>query len=92
MLWKILTRLFSDLYSLGFSARVINALKLLTHDKSVPYDDYIDSISLNRDATIVKLADLTHNSDIRRLKGLRQKDFERLEKYHRSYVFLKSIV
>ena len=80
---------FQDLMAAGYSYRVINALELLTHEDDVPYDDYIRGISTSMDATIVKLADLTHNSDIRRLKGLREKDFERLEKYHRSYVFLK---
>lgn len=75
----------------GFSERVIDALDLLTHRKGVPYDDYIKGISFNPDATLVKLSDLKDNSDITRLKGLTKKDFDKMEKYHRSYTYLSKI-
>lgn len=51
----------------------------------------IKAISFNEDARLVKLADLKDNSDITRLKGLRKKDLERMEKYHRSYIYLSEI-
>lgn len=79
---------FRELSLVGFSDRVITALKLLTHDKSIPYEEYIKQLSFNQDARKVKLSDLRDNSDITRLKGLRKKDFERLEKYHKAYVYL----
>jgi (p)ppGpp synthase/HD superfamily hydrolase len=64
---------------------------LLTHNSNTTtYDNYIKAISYNTDATRVKLADLKDNSDITRLKGLRKKDIERTEKYHRAYVFLSN--
>lgn len=72
----------------GFSDRVIEAIKLLTHDQAMPYDVYIKRLSFNDDAKAVKKADLRDNSNISRLKGLRQKDFERLEKYNRAYQYL----
>ena len=72
----------------GFSERIVNAVACLTHDPNVSYDDYIKIISTNKDARLVKLADLRHNSDITRLKGLKKSDHERLEKYCRSYVYL----
>ena len=72
----------------GFSERVLRIIYLLTHDPSVPYDDYIKNIALDIDAKKIKKADLRHNSDITRLKGLRKKDFDRLEKYNRSYIYL----
>jgi (p)ppGpp synthase/HD superfamily hydrolase len=81
----------SDLRILGYSERVLKALDLLTHRKEIPYDDYIKAISFNVDATKVKLADLKDNSDITRLKGLRKKDFDRMEKYHRSFTYLSKI-
>ena len=81
-----------DLVDMGFSTRVIDALKLLNHDPNQPYDKYIEDISRNMDATLVKIEDLRHNSDITRMKGLRDKDFVRLEKYHRSYARLTHIV
>jgi len=82
--WEI-----SDLAAYGYSDRVLDALILLTHDDE-SYDDYIKNIATNPDATKVKMADLRHNSDIHRMKGLREKDFARLEKYHRSYDYLRS--
>ena len=74
-----------------YSERIVKALDLLTHRKNVPYDDYIKAISFNADATKVKLSDLKDNSDITRLKGLSKKDFDRMEKYHRSFVYLSKI-
>ena len=64
-----------------FSEIVIEALKLLTHDKSIPYDDYIKNLKNNPIAKKVKLADLMHNSDISRLEQITEKDYVRLEKY-----------
>ncbi len=80
---------FKMLVDIGFSERVVDALKLLTHEKSVPYVNYIRDLASNEDARLVKLADLQHNSDIMRMKGLRKKDFERLEKYHTAYAYLQ---
>ena len=45
-------------------------------------------IIVANDAKKVKKKDLEHNSTITRLKGLRKADFDRLEKYSRSYVYL----
>jgi (p)ppGpp synthase/HD superfamily hydrolase len=71
-----------------FNLKVISALLLLTHHESQSYDDYIKAIANDRIAREVKLRDLEHNSKITRLKGLRKKDFDRLEKYHRAYTYL----
>jgi len=80
-----------SLFKEGFSVRVVNALMLLTHEKGKPYDEYIKAIATDPIATKVKKADLKDNSDITRLKGLTKKDFDRMEKYHRSYVYLSKI-
>jgi len=77
------------LYSIGFSDRICVGVEVLTHAPDVPYMDYIKKISFNPDARKVKMADLRHNSDIMRMKGLREKDFSRLEKYHTAYEYLK---
>lgn len=79
---------YRELYVEGFSQRVITTLRLLTHIKGVSYDDYIKQLAHNEDARRVKLADLKDNSDITRLKGLRKKDFDRMEKYHKAYIYL----
>lgn len=79
------------LADLGFSDRVLNGVNTLTHRKNESYDDYIKRISQNGDAIMVKLADLRHNSDVMRMKGVRDKDLERIAKYHKAYKFLKGI-
>lgn len=76
------------LREMGFSTRVLIALELLTHKDDMPYMEYIKRLSHNADAKAVKKEDLKDNSQITRLKGLRQKDFDRLEKYCMAYTYL----
>jgi len=73
-----------------FEDEVLEALKLLTHTEG-RYDSYINKIidSGNDIAIQVKLRDLEHNSKITRLKGIEDKDVERMKKYHKSYMKLK---
>jgi len=78
----------SALTNEGFSVDIINALSLLTHAHSDPYEEYIKKLSFHSIAREIKLRDLEHNSRITRLKGLRKKDFDRLEKYHKAYTYL----
>ena len=75
----------------GFSEDTIRMVQLLTHNPEESYDLYIQRISLNAGATLVKLSDLRDNSDITRLKGLTKKDLNRLEKYFRAYTYLSKI-
>ena len=77
-----------NIVEMGFSREVCYSLSLMTHDMELPYDDYIKLIATNEIARRVKLADLRHNSDILRMKGLRKKDFDRLEKYHKAFMYL----
>lgn len=77
---------FEDLLNEGFSERVVAGLRLLTHQKGVSYDDYIDAMRGNRDVLLVKREDLRDNSDITRLKGVTEKDLKRMEKYQRSFI------
>lgn len=81
---------FDELRQEGFTQEVITILELLTHRKETDYMDYIKAISVHPSATAIKLADLEHNSKITRLKGLRKKDFDRLEKYIKAYTYLKN--
>ena len=65
----------SDLYSfdslteVGFPVCVIDALKCLIHDSSIPYMDYIKHLANNQIAKKVKIADLKHNLDSSRTNG-----------------------
>lgn len=80
---------FEKLEMMGFDDVVILNLRLLTHSKSEPYHDYIKRLSVSAIAREVKMADLEDNSSITRLKGVEQKDFERMQKYLLSYTYLK---
>ncbi|MBQ1813120.1 MAG: HD domain-containing protein [Bacilli bacterium] len=71
-----------------FSNKIIEALKLLTHDKKVPYDEYIVKLKNNPIAKKVKLADLKHNSDKTRLDHLTPKDIIRNKKYENAIKIL----
>ena len=77
-----------DIRREGFGDTVCDALLLLTHDKSVPYMEYVKRIARDPVARAVKLADLTDNMDISRLSSVTQKDRERLEKYRAAYAYL----
>lgn len=77
-----------DLLNYGFSNKIVEAVKLLTHNKNVPYMDYIAKIKDNKLARKVKIADLTHNSDLSRLKEITEKDKKRYEKYQKALLYL----
>lgn len=72
---------FGDLEQEGFSAEVLAAVRLMTHDPNIPYEDYITEILTNPIASEVKLADLEDNSDIRRLQAIDDRAVARLRKY-----------
>ncbi len=80
-----------DLVNMKYSQRVIYSIILLTHDKNKQYMEYIKELCHDKDARLVKLADLKDNSNITRLKGLTKKDFDRMEKYHTAYTYLSNI-
>jgi len=60
---------FNFLIQEGIGDNCCKAIDLLTHQKDVPYMDYIKKIKENPIARKVKIADLKHNSDIQRLDG-----------------------
>ena len=71
----------ADLVAEGFPQPVIEAVALLTHDKTVPYTDYIEKIKMNPIARAVKLADLRHNSDLSRYRTVDDEARRRAQKY-----------
>ena len=72
------------LRAMGFGEAVLEALSLMTHEKNVPYMDYVERLRHNPIARTVKLADLRHNSDLTRLDVIDDKALERVEKYKRA--------
>ena len=81
---------FQELYDAGMSLRVVNGIKALTKMTGQTYEEYKQAVFDNSDARIVKMADLRHNTDIRRLKGIAEKDVARMVKYHQFYTELKN--
>jgi (p)ppGpp synthase/HD superfamily hydrolase len=79
-----------DLRREGFSDEVLEAVRLLTHEEGISYEDYVARLKPHPLAKKIKLADLEDNSDIRRLSGIEDKDLERLRKYHRAWTILRS--
>jgi (p)ppGpp synthase/HD superfamily hydrolase len=73
-----------------FGDEIVDTLLLLTHRDGDSYEEYIQKISKSALATKVKIADLTHNSDLTRLKNVTEKDIQRYNKYQKSIEFLKS--
>lgn len=80
---------YHQLNELGFSERVIEGIWALTKQRGQTYDEYKRQVFASEDAMRVKLCDLRHNSDIRRLKGVTEKDIERIAKYHQFYLEIK---
>ena len=79
---------FQMLRDLGFSERVIEGIRCLTKLPGETLREYIEKVKSNIDAVLVKLCDLRHNSDIRRLKGVTEKDIQRMIKYHELHMEL----
>ena len=83
---------YKMLRDMGFSERVIDGIRCLTKVPGESEEEYLAKVMSSPDAIRVKLADLRHNSDIRRLKGVTEKDIKRIEKYHKMYLVLKDLV
>ena len=77
-----------DIAAMGFPQEVLDALALMTHDKAVPYMDYVAQLKENPIARTVKLADLRHNSDLTRLDTVDEKALARIEKYKKAIAAL----
>jgi len=83
---------FAEMRDIGFTDRIIEGVSDMTKMPGQTEDEYYENLKTNFDAIRVKMADLTHNSDLRRLKGMRDKDIERMVKYQKRYWELKQIL
>lgn len=83
------------LRSEGFSERVITGLSYMTKtdedskNGDEGYFNYIRRMFNNLDAILVKMSDIRDNSQVTRLKGLREKDNQRMSKYAKAYTILE---
>lgn len=79
-----------ELKDMGFSHRVVQGILCLTKFRDEDERQYREAVKANPDARRVKIEDLRHNSDIRRLKGVTDKDIARMVRYHEFYLELKA--
>ena len=78
-----------DLLNMGFSQEIVDTVFLLTHSKSISYNEYIDRIiqSNNKVAMYIKKIDMENNMDLTRLTNTTEKDVKRVnEKYKPNYM------
>lgn len=80
---------YAELREMGFTDRIVQGIAALTKVPGETYDEYKLRVKANPDAIKVKMADLRHNTDIRRLKGVTEKDLARVAKYHSFYLELQ---
>lgn len=76
---------YQELREVGFTDRVIDGIRAMTKLPGQTLEEYKAGVFANPDAMRVKIADLTHNTDIRRLKGVSEKDIQRMTKYQIFY-------
>ena len=70
----------------GFSKEITDGVLSVTRQEGETYDDFITRASKNVIGKEVKIADLQDNMDITRLSyPLKERDFERLNKYLLAY-------
>lgn len=81
---------YNDLIDAGMSLRVVEGIRALTKQRGYTYEQYKERVFANEDAMRVKMADLRHNTDIRRLKGVTEKDIARMAKYHQFYMEIRA--
>lgn len=71
-----------------FDNDIIEAIDLLTKKKKQDYFEYLNAIKRNEIAKKVKISDLKHNMDLKRLSKINDNDLKRFEKYKKSLEFL----
>lgn len=81
---------YEYLKNTGFPDEVIDILKILNHDKDVPFFDYIKAVAKNPIAKQVKISDLKHNADLSRLGEKDEATLKRVAKYKKAIKILAS--
>ena len=81
---------FDKLHKEGFSKSIINSLRSVTKEnKDEDYEKFIDRSIKDKIGRKVKMADISDNLDISRLKEVTDKDILRINKYKKALAKLK---
>lgn len=73
----------------GFSSKIVYAVDCITKRAGESLHDYLLRVKRSELATAVKIADLTHNSDLSRISEPQAKDIQRVIRYRKELAFLK---
>ena len=68
---------------------IIEAVQTMSHQQGETYFEYLCRVEQNPISKIVKIADLEHNMDVRRLKKFGEYEKKRIQKYWASWKYLK---
>lgn len=79
-----------ELRERGYPDDVLAALDCLTRRDDESYEQFIERVLPNPLARRVKLADIAHNLDVRRLPVVTAADATRMERYRAAWVRLKA--
>lgn len=77
------------LLTIGFADSAVSRIVRMTHLKGETYSVYLVRVGEDEVTRKIKREDLKHNMRADRMKGLREKDFIRLQKYQYAYTYLK---
>ncbi len=81
---------FDKLHKEGFSKKIINSLRSVTKEnENEDYEKFIDRSVKDEIGRKVKIADISDNLDISRLKEVTDKDILRINKYKKALEKLK---
>ena len=81
---------FDKLHKEGFSKKIINSLRSVTKEnENEDYEKFIDRSVKDKIGRKVKIADISDNLDISRLKEVTDKDILRINKYKKALEKLK---
>ena len=69
---------------------MVEAVDVISKKKDQEYFSYLKLIKDNSIAKKVKIEDLKHNSDLKRLRSISQNDIERAIKYKKAIDYLSS--
>ena len=73
-----------------FDEDIVLAVDCITKKKGQDYQEYLNIVKNNELSRKVKIADLTHNSNLNRLEKITEKDRMRKEKYLKAIEFLRN--
>ena len=81
---------FESLAAEGFSLEILAALDCVTKREGEEYQSFVQRSAGNALARQVKLMDLEDNMNPLRLTEMRERDLERLRKYHHAWLSLRN--